>query len=148
MKLSPDFRFTTSVYAAAKPDAGGLIKGDVTIYGRGDPSIAAAFNNGNYYKGMDNLAEKIVQSGVKRIEGNLVGDESYFTGEAIPSGWEWDDLQWYYGAEISALTVNDNSLDVNVKPGESVGAFANTILAPTVPGIVLKNTTSRSCRVA
>ena len=138
-KLSPDFRFVTSVYAAGAPDANGLVKGDLTIYGRGDPSIAAAFNNGDYYKGMENLADKIVQAGVKRVEGALVGDESYFTGEPIPIGWEWDDLQWYYGAEISALTVNDNSLDVNVKPGESVGAFANTALAPVVPGIILKN---------
>ncbi len=138
-KLTPDFRFVTSVYAGAKPDAGGVIKGDLTVYGRGDPSIAAAFNNGDYYKGMENLADRIVQAGVKRVEGSLVGDESYFTGEPIPIGWEWDDLQWYYGAEISALTVNDNSLDVTVRPGSSVGAFASVTLAPALPGITLKN---------
>ena len=38
-------------------------------------------------------------------------------GQAIPFGWEWDDLQWYYGAEISALPVNDNAVDLTVKPG-------------------------------
>lgn len=138
-RLSPNHRFVTSVYGPALPDASGTIKGDLIIYGRGDPSIAAAFNNGNYYKGMEALADKIVQAGVKRVEGNLVGDESYFTSEAIPIGWEWDDLQWYYGAEVSALTVNDNSLDVNVKPGGSVGAFADVKLEPTVPGITIRN---------
>ena len=48
-RLSPDYRFVTSVYAPVMPNANGVIKGDLTIYGRGDPSIAARFNNGNYF---------------------------------------------------------------------------------------------------
>ncbi len=139
VRLTPDFRFTTSVYAATKPDADGVIKGDLTIYGRGDPSLAAAFNNGDYLKGFNDLADKIVQAGVKRVEGGLVGDESYFTDGPIPAGWEWDDLQWYYGAEVSSLTANDNSIDVTAKPGASVGAIANVTLGPAVPGVTLRN---------
>jgi len=115
-KLSPDFRFVTSVYAPAMPDANGTIRGDLSVYGRGDVSFSTAFYDGDYYKGLDALAAKIVQAGVKRIEGNLVGDESYFTGNPIPASWESDDLQWYYGAEISALPVNDNAVDLNIKP--------------------------------
>ena len=139
VRLTPDFRFTTSVYAAAKPDADGVIKGDLTIYGRGDPSLAAAFNNGDYLKGFNDLADKIVKAGVKRVEGSLVGDESYFTDGPIPAGWEWDDLQWYYGAEVSSLTANDNSIDVTAKPGASVGAIASITLGPWVPGVTLRN---------
>jgi D-alanyl-D-alanine carboxypeptidase/D-alanyl-D-alanine-endopeptidase (penicillin-binding protein 4) len=139
MRLTPDFHFSTSVYAAAKPDTDGVVKGDLTIYGRGDPSLAAAFNNGDYFKGFNDLADKIKQAGVKRVEGELVGDESYFTDEAIPSGWEWDDLQWYYGAEVSSLTSNDNALDLTAKPGPSVGSIASVTLSPNVPGIILKN---------
>ncbi len=140
VKLTPNFRFVTSVYATAKPDANGVIKGDLTVYGRGDPSIAASFNNGDYYKGLENLAERIAQAGVKRIEGSLVGDESYFTGEPLANTWEWDDLQWYYGAEVSALTVNDNALDLTAKPGPAVGSFAAVTLSPGVPGITVKGT--------
>ena len=139
MRLTPDFHFSTSVYAAAKPDTNGVVKGDLTIYGRGDPSLAAAFNNGDYFKGFNDLADKIMQAGVKRVEGGLVGDESYFTDEAIPSGWEWDDLQWYYGAEVSSLTSNDNALDMTAKPGPSIGSTASVTLSPNVPGIILKN---------
>ncbi|MBC7900093.1 MAG: D-alanyl-D-alanine carboxypeptidase/D-alanyl-D-alanine-endopeptidase [Saprospiraceae bacterium] len=116
-KLTPDFRFVTSVYAAAMPDSGGKITGDLRIFGRGDVSISTAFNNGDYFKGLDNLADKIVQAGVKRIEGNLIGDESYFAGHHVPGSWEYEDLQWYYGAEISALPLNDNALDLSVTPG-------------------------------
>ncbi len=139
VRLTPDFRFSTTVYAASKPDADGVIKGDLTIYGRGDPSLAAAFNNGDYLKCFNDLADKIVQAGVKRVEGGLVGDESYFTDGPIPAGWEWDDLQWYYGAEVSSLTANDNSIDVTAKPGASVGAIANVTLGPAVPGVTLRN---------
>ena len=138
-KLSPDFRFVTSVYAPAMPDASGVLHGDLTIYGRGDVSFATAFNDGDYYKGIDALASKIAQAGVKRIEGNLIGDESYFTGGAIPSGWEWDDLQWYYGAEVSALPVVDNSVDLSVKANSSAGAPCAVQVLPLNPIVRVVN---------
>ncbi len=142
-KLSPDFRFVTSVFAPAMPDANGVVKGDLSIYGRGDVSFSTAFYEGDYYKGLDALAEKIVQAGVKRIEGNLVGDESYFTGNPIPQSWEWEDLQWYYGAEISALPVNDNAVDLFVRPGAINSPCAVQILpANAVMKIVNRCVTS------
>jgi D-alanyl-D-alanine carboxypeptidase/D-alanyl-D-alanine-endopeptidase (penicillin-binding protein 4) len=132
-RLSPEYRFVTSVYARSRPDAAGTIRGDLTIYGRGDPSIAARFNNGNYFKGIDDLAARIVASGVKRVEGDLVGDETYFTGPQYGSGWHWEDLQWWYGAEVTSLTVNDNALDYWVKPGLRVGAPAIITTGPPDP---------------
>lgn len=137
-RLSPDYRFVTSVYAPAKPDAAGIVHGDLTIYGRGDPSIAARFN-GNYFKGIDDLAARIVAAGVKRVEGYLIGDETYFTGPQYGSGWEWEDLQWWYGAEVSALTINDNALDLVVKPGLQVGAPAVITTGPPDPLLTIVN---------
>ncbi|MCA1606898.1 MAG: D-alanyl-D-alanine carboxypeptidase/D-alanyl-D-alanine-endopeptidase, partial [Acidobacteria bacterium] len=138
-RLSPDYRFVTSVYALAKPDAAGIVHGDLTIYGRGDPSIAARFNNGNYFKGIDDLAARIVAAGVKRVEGDLVGDETYFVGPQYGAGWEWEDLQWWYGAEISALTANDNALDLSVKPGAQVGSPAIVTTGPPDPLLRIVN---------
>lgn len=120
-RLTPDYHFITSVYAKEKVDDG-KIKGDLTIYGRGDPSIAARFNNGDYFKGLNDLADRIVAAGVKRIKGDLIGDESYFNGAPLGSGWEWDDLTWSYGAPVSALNINDNAIDLTVKPDDRVGA--------------------------
>ena len=120
-RLTPDYHFITSVYAKEKPDKD-TIKGDLIIYGRGDPSITARFNNGDYFKGINDLADRIVAGGVKRVKGDVVGDESYFNGAPLGSGWEWEDLQWSYGAQVSALTVNDNAIDLTVKPGEKMGA--------------------------
>jgi D-alanyl-D-alanine carboxypeptidase/D-alanyl-D-alanine-endopeptidase (penicillin-binding protein 4) len=138
-RLSPDYRFTTSVYANARPDAAGTVRGDLTVYGRGDPTFAASFENGDYYKAIDDLAARIVASGVKRVEGNLVGDESYFTGPPLGWGWEWDDLQSADGAEVSALTVNNNALDVFVKPGASVGDPVTVTTGPVTSVVKVVN---------
>ncbi len=142
-KLSPNFKFVTSAYAPAMPDENGVIKGDLTIYGRGDVSFSTMFSENDYYKGLDNLVEKIAQVGVKRIEGNLIGDTSYFRGFYIPGSWEWDDLQWYYGAGISALTFNDNSITLRVSPGASgASCIAEILPNNTVIRIINQCTTT------
>lgn len=142
-RLTPNFRFVTSVFANALPDANGTIKGDLTVFGRGDISISTAFYDGDYYGGIDALADRIAQAGVKRIEGNLIGDETFFSGSPIPTGWEWDDLQWYYGAEVSALPLNDNAVDLSIKPGTSNSpCFVQILPANTVYKIVNRCVTS------
>ena len=138
-RLSPDYRFSTSVYATTRPDAAGVVRGNLTIYGRGDPSIAARFNNGDYFKAIDDLAPRIVAAGVKRVEGDLVGDESYFVGPKYGAGWNWEDLTWYYGAEVTPLTVNDNALDLFIKPGPAVGQPAVITTGPPDPLLTIVN---------
>jgi D-alanyl-D-alanine carboxypeptidase/D-alanyl-D-alanine-endopeptidase (penicillin-binding protein 4) len=138
-KLSPDYRFKTAVYSNTKLDASGVVRGDLTILGRGDPTFAARFNNGDYFKGIDSLAERIVSAGVKRVEGDLVGDESYFVGPKYGAGWEWEDLTWSYGAEISPLTINDNALDLFIKPGKEVTQPALITTGPPDPLLTIVN---------
>jgi len=145
-RLSPEYRFVTSVYATTRPDAGGVVRGDLTVYGRGDPSIAARFNNGDYFKGIDDLAARIVAAGVKRVEGDLVGDESYFVGPKYGAGWEWEDLTWYYGAEVTPLTVNDNALDLFIKPGPAVGQPALITTGPPDPLLTIVNKVTTSAK--
>ena len=145
-RLSPDYHFTTSVYAPTRPDSSGKIKGDLTIYGRGDPSIAARFNNGDYFKVIDDLASRIVAAGVKRVEGDLIGDESYFVGPHYGSGWAWEDLTWYYGAEVTPLTVNDNALDLFIKPGPEIGKPALITTGPPDPLLTIVNKVTTSTK--
>lgn len=152
-KLTPDYRFVTGVYAAAMPDADGTIRGDVWIVGRGDVSISTAFNSPSepirnlaskpdvqeiYFKGIDKLIDRLLAAGVKRIEGSIVGDDSYFKGGPIPDTWEWDDLQAYFGAEVSALPVNDNAVDFSVTPGP-VGYPCTVKMMPFNPLYRIRN---------
>jgi D-alanyl-D-alanine carboxypeptidase/D-alanyl-D-alanine-endopeptidase (penicillin-binding protein 4) len=129
-RLTPDYHFVTLVLAVEKPNKNGIVTGDLTVKGTGDPSIAARFNNGDYFKGINNLADQIVTAGVKRIKGDLVGNESYFHGPPVGSGWEWEDLTWSYGAQVSALSINDNAIDLTVRPGASIGAPVSIVTGP------------------
>lgn len=147
-RLGPDYHFITSVYAPARPDASGMVR-DMVVYGRGDPSYATRFNaagDTDYYRAIDELASKITAAGVRRVEGDLVGDESYFTGGPLPAGWEWDDLQWWYGAEVSALTVNDNSVDLSVKPGARAGDPCRITIGPDTSVVTIVDRTKTSER--
>jgi D-alanyl-D-alanine carboxypeptidase/D-alanyl-D-alanine-endopeptidase (penicillin-binding protein 4) len=142
--LGADYRIKTSLYSTARPDASGTLKGDLIVYGRGDPTMAARLNGGDYFKPLDPLIDKLLGAGVRRVEGDIVGDESYFTGPPFGSGWEWDDLQAYYGAETSALTINDNALDLFVKPADRVGIPCRITTGPSTSFVTIINRTQTS----
>jgi len=40
-RLGGDYRIKTSLYTSAQPDPMGVVKGDLIVYGRGDPTMAA-----------------------------------------------------------------------------------------------------------
>jgi len=137
--LGPDFRIRTSVYATSAPDIRGVLKGDLVLYGRGDPSLDVAAAGGDWDRVLAPLVEPLVACGLKTVQGDLRADESFFREARIGSGWEYDDLQWYYGAEVSALTVNDNAVEVVVRPGPRVGTLAQVFLFPSTRYVVLSN---------
>lgn len=120
-RLGADCRIVTSVLGSAKPGTNGVVSGDLAIYGRGDPSFSARFNGGDHGKALQSLVNAIAAAGIKRIEGDLVADSSYFRSPVYGDGWLWDDLMWAYGAPVSALSLEDNSTGVLVKPGKQAG---------------------------
>ena len=140
-RLGADHRIKTSLYSMSRPEASGTLKGDLIVYGRGDPTMAARLNGGDYFKGLDPLVTQFVNAGVRRIEGDLIGDESYFAGPPFGAGWEWDDLQAYYGAEVSSLTVNDNSVDLFVKPADRAGIPCRITTGPAPSFVTVMNRT-------
>jgi serine-type D-Ala-D-Ala carboxypeptidase/endopeptidase (penicillin-binding protein 4) len=111
--LGADYRWRTSVYSTVEPDASGTINGDLILYGRGAPDLVST-NRSQNQNSLEELASSLAKRGVKRVRGNVIGDESYFRGSAIGEGWQWNDLQWYFGAEASALSVNANSADISI----------------------------------
>ena len=111
----------TTVETAGRLDALGRVLGDVYFVGRGDPNLSARFEGRGEKSPFDQLAKDIRDAGITRIEGRLIGYDGLFTDESIPDGWTADDLVWSYGAEVSALSAFDNSLDLRVGPGEREG---------------------------
>jgi D-alanyl-D-alanine carboxypeptidase/D-alanyl-D-alanine-endopeptidase (penicillin-binding protein 4) len=89
---------------------------------------------------LDLLAQQVVQAGVRTVEGSVVGDDSYFLSEPYGTAWAWDDLQWSYGAAVSALSFADNSIELTVtadpaKPGATIEQWT-----PNVEFYSLENT--------
>ncbi len=138
-RLGPDHRIRTSLYARTRPGPAGELDGDLIVFGRGDPSFAARFHNNSHADNLGPIVRALAQAGVKRIRGDLVADESFFRGPPLGSGWTWDDLDYYYGAEVSALTVEDNVLDLILKPGAAVGDPVRFVPLPTTSFLAFSN---------
>jgi serine-type D-Ala-D-Ala carboxypeptidase/endopeptidase (penicillin-binding protein 4) len=140
-RLGPEFRIRTSVYAAAKPNPEGVLEGDLILYGRGDPTLNARLHEGDVLKALEPLVSGLTNAGVRRIAGDLVADQSFFRGPEFGSGWAWDDMENYYGAEISALTINDNTVQMAVKPAAQPRQPCELILSPPTTYLVISNRT-------
>ena len=52
--------------------------------------------------------------GISNWTGQWIGRLGYFDAEIYPKGWDWDDLNFYYGVEISELSFNNNAVDLEV----------------------------------
>lgn len=110
--LGSNTRIATTLYATSSHvDARGLMRGDLILYGRGDPSLGDPQVSPDW---ADRLAAALAQRGVKRVEGDLVADATYFSGNPVGDGWEANDLQTWYGAVPSALDVQGNVIRVSV----------------------------------
>jgi D-alanyl-D-alanine carboxypeptidase/D-alanyl-D-alanine-endopeptidase (penicillin-binding protein 4) len=121
--LGGDYHWRTSVYANSQPDANGRVQGDLILYGRGAPDLVANSKDENRGS-LAGLAEDLYAGGVRSVSGNVVGDESYFRGDPLGDGWQWTDLQWYFAAEASALSINGNEVDINFVPSGKDGKSA------------------------
>jgi len=135
--LGTDYRWRTSVYAASRPDKDGTIDGDLRIYGRGAPDLVLDVNGKR--SSLRELADQLYASGVRRVRGNIVGDESYFRAEPLGDGWLWNDVQWYFGAEASALSIGGNELSLDIVPGAKPGDPARLRLEPDTDFVRIQN---------
>ncbi len=140
-RLGPDYRIRTSLYAGTRPDTAGTLQGDLIVYGRGDPTINARLHGGDIRIALEPLAAALAKAGVKRVAGDLIGDASFFRGPEFGSGWAWEDQEHDYGAEVSALTINNNTIEAVVRPGERVGAPCGITLLPATGYLALSNRT-------
>ncbi|MGP4854801.1 D-alanyl-D-alanine carboxypeptidase, partial [Klebsiella pneumoniae] len=60
------------------------------------------------------ILEAIKKSGIKKISGNLIIDDSYFDFQSTPGGWPWNDLGNYYGAGTFGVNWRENQFDINI----------------------------------
>src|SRR5262245_21484467 len=146
-KLGPDYRFRTTLESLAELTAEGRLSGPLYLVGRGDPNLSnrkfpfalKEEFEGPSEKAIAELANAIVEKGIKQISGDIVGDESYFPRERYPNGWEIDDMVWEYGAAISAIVLDDNTVQLTLTPGEKAGERVDAMVSPPTPECVVDN---------
>lgn len=121
-ELGPERRLRTSLYAAARPGPDGVLAGDLVLYGRGDPTLMRPWTGGPARPDpLEDLVRQLQAQGVRSIQGDLVGDDSYFDAPPYAPGWAWEDLRFAYGAEPTALTIHHNLVDLWVYPAPVAG---------------------------
>ncbi|WP_370900431.1 D-alanyl-D-alanine carboxypeptidase/D-alanyl-D-alanine endopeptidase [Chryseobacterium gossypii] len=95
--------------------SGSVLNGDLFISSTGDPTLGSwryeACKPENFKK---KLLEAVKNSGISKISGNLIIDDSYFDHQTIPGGWPWDDLGNYYGAGVWGVNWRENQFDINI----------------------------------
>jgi len=130
--LGPGKKFDTRVFG--KLNATGTVTGDLTLVGGGDANFGAddlpyaphsESSSGTpappkppALTDLKALVDQLVARGVKRITGDVVGDDTLYPYEPYAESWAQDDEVWGYGAPVSALSIANNQLELVVTPGQ------------------------------
>jgi D-alanyl-D-alanine carboxypeptidase/D-alanyl-D-alanine-endopeptidase (penicillin-binding protein 4) len=119
--FGPERRFKTTLQSLGRQDPPGQLKGDLFLVGGGDPSLSRELQTRPEFGVLDLMAESLATAGVRRIEGRVVACDGLFSSERRGHGWGWEDLVWWYGAEVSALTFADGAANLKLKPAAAPG---------------------------
>jgi len=114
IELGPDFTFETYLtFNGEVKDS--VLDGDIVILGNGDPTLYNRFNN-NPKDVFIKWAEDLKKMGIKKITGNIIGDDNAFDDDHLGYGWSFDGLDAWYSAEVGALQLNENNVDLRIIP--------------------------------
>ncbi len=118
--FGPEYRFETTLEALDAP-RDGTIAGDVYLVGNGDPTLRR--------DDLDASAGALAHAGVQRITGAVVADGSAFGGPEVNAAWDPGDLQYGFAAGVSALSVDEGTVEFHIVP-RSPGVPAQILIRP------------------
>lgn len=122
--LGPDYVYRTGLYVDG-PIENGVLRGNLIVRGSGDPTIGGHYNalTGEWEAEIDAVgifrdwADSLRAAGITRIEGDIIGDDDVVDDVPLGRGWSWDDETFYYSAQLSGLSFNDNVIHMHVEAG-------------------------------
>ncbi len=118
IELGPDFTFETYLtYNGEIKDS--ILDGDLIVFGNGDPTLYNRFNN-NPKDVFIKWSEDLKSLGIRKITGNIIGDDNAFDDNHLGYGWSFDGLDAWYSAEVGALQLNENYVDLKIIPPATI----------------------------
>lgn len=140
-QFGPDHRFRTTVLRDGSLSPDGTLRGDLILRGGGDPALSRRFFRGDGNAPMRTLARQVQEAGIRRVEGDIIGDDGAFEPKPVPDGWLQRYLHASYAAPVSALSLNENIVHVVVTPGRA-GTRGSVRLEPATTALTVANTSS------
>ncbi|QEH38083.1 D-alanyl-D-alanine carboxypeptidase precursor [Aquisphaera giovannonii] len=144
-ELGADFRFETPVVRTGEVDGHGVLNGDLVLVARGDlnmggrmgPDGTLLFRDDDHtyaggnprsdvveadpLAGLDHLAAEVRAAGVRRVTGDVrIDDRLFEPAESTGSG----------PRRLAPILINDNVVDVLVRPGKAPGDPASVSIIP------------------
>ena len=126
--LGATHRWETSITAHGSL-TDGVLEGDLWIVGSGDPWLTR--------EAVASWPGILERAGIRRIAGDVIGDDRAFSGPQWGQGWFWHEIYAYWGAGVSALQVRPNTVRGRLVPGPGVGDPARFELLREGPALPL-----------
>jgi D-alanyl-D-alanine carboxypeptidase/D-alanyl-D-alanine-endopeptidase (penicillin-binding protein 4) len=114
--LGPQHNFRTIIgYTGKLNERTGRLSGSIVIKGGGDPTPGSEYFIGHNSDFIDSWVSEIKTTGIKRIDGGIITDDSYFDYFPVPAKWLWEDLGNYYGAGVYGFSAFDNMVKIHLR---------------------------------
>src|ERR1700741_1007168 len=123
--LGTAYRFHTTLETTIPLGSDGKLAGDLLFVGRSDPDLSnrkfpflgKVEHDGWTEKILAELVDAAVARGLKEVDGDIVADDRYVPFDPYPAGWSIGDLFFTFGAPVTAIAFNDNSVTITMSPG-------------------------------
>lgn len=112
-RIEPESRLATPVLAGARPDAAGVVAGDLWLVGGGDPVLGTLPYGHSFRRqpqlltAIEVLADRLVAAGVRRVTGRVVGDDGRYERVRYLPSWPARYVSGNETGPLSSLSVND-----------------------------------------
>lgn len=128
-KLGSTHKFVTGLWSSGTV-TNGVLKGDLILKGGGDSCFVS--------ESMWFLVNEFVRTGITKIEGNVVVDDTDFDSVRTDPTRDPERVDRAYDAPVSAMSFNWNSINVFVRPTKD-GQPPQVILDPIDNGFKIRN---------
>lgn len=140
--LGPNYKFKTKVeYVGSIDPQTGILTGKIIIKGGGDPTLGSKyFPSTSTHSFLSDWAKAIYDSGIKYVNGEIIGDSRIYGDEVISPTWTWEDIGNYFGAGVFGLSIYDNMYHIFFNTGSKVGGETKIVkVDPKIPGMSFDN---------